>query len=110
MPLPALPAEVLAALQLPRVSSTPLPEVAIDRTSDYSQSTQEFLAGRYANGPRWNERLFRAACDLAGRGITYEVAEPLLLQGAQPWNDTERENSVRTIKSAYSQVRVPGKV
>lgn len=73
-----------------------------------SASTRRFLASSYAEGPRWNDRLFRAACDFAGRGIPPETAEPLLLAGARPWDETEREKALRTIDSAYSQTRAPG--
>jgi hypothetical protein len=77
---------------------------------DMAPSTREFLEGKFADGPRWNDRLFRAACDLAGRGLPIEEAEPLLLAGAQPWDSTEAETARRTITSAFGQPRDPGYV
>src|SRR5262249_13630447 len=75
-----------------------------------SPSTRAFLSGQYASGPRWNDRLFRAACDLAGRDVGLDVAEPLLLAGADPWNPTEEDTARRTIRSAYSAHREPGRL
>ena len=112
LPLSDLPAEIIAALRpLPR-SSPPLRPLAerveLAGTVDASPSTRAFLAGTYANGPGWNGRLFRAACDLHGRGMPQDEAEQLVLAGAQPWNDGEREAARRTIASAFSQPREPG--
>ena len=73
-------------------------------------STAAFLAGKFADGPNWNDRLFQAACDSRGRGIPLSVAMPQLLHGARPWNDEEREAAVRTIESAYSSPRSPAVV
>ena len=36
--------------------------------TNISGSTAAFLSGKYADGPGWNERLFRAGCDLSARG------------------------------------------
>ena len=74
-----------------------------------SHSTRAFLAGTYADGPDWNGRLFRAACDLAGRGMPQEDAEPLLLAGAQPWDETNAETARRTIESAFGEPREPSR-
>jgi hypothetical protein len=108
LPLPEVPAEVLAALRpsprpAPAALAGPLPgDLAA------SPSTRRFLAGAYAEGPRWNDRLFRAACDLAGRGVPPEQAEPLLLAGARPWGPAEEDAARRTIASAYDRPREPG--
>ena len=78
--------------------------------SDVSPSTAALLVGKYADGPRWNERLFRAACDLAGRGVPLAVVKTRLLQGARPWDDQQREAAMSTIQSAYSSPRSPAVV
>ena len=74
-----------------------------------TRETKRFLAGKYANRPNWNCRLFKAACDLAGNSVPLETATRLLLAGAKPWNNHEVENALRTIGSAYSQERSPAK-
>jgi hypothetical protein len=83
--------------------------VAVPPLAGISEPTRDFLAGVYAAGPRWNDRLFAAACDLAGNSVPLEEAMPILLAGAQPVDLTEEENASRTIMSAYSQPRVPGR-
>jgi hypothetical protein len=111
LPLPELPAEIIAALQpVPRPSCPrPQPVSALASNVDASPSTLDYLAGKYAEGPGWNPRLYNAACDLHGRGIPQEEAEPLLLAGAQPWDDVQTENARRTIASAFSEPREPGR-
>jgi hypothetical protein len=74
-----------------------------------SDSTRKFLQGEFANGPRWNDRLFQAACDLRARGIPLAQAEPELLRGAAPWTQEDRDQAVLTIRSAYSGDRSPSK-
>jgi hypothetical protein len=73
--LPELPKEIVAALE-PAPRPTPASNsVPVDvSVVDASPTTREFLSGRHANGPHWNPRLFRAACDLAGRGVPMEEA------------------------------------
>jgi hypothetical protein len=73
--------------------------------SNVAWETRLFLDGEYANGPDWNCRLFRAACDLAGNGVPQETATRLLLAGAEPWNNEETERALVTIQSAYSENR-----
>jgi hypothetical protein len=107
VPLPEVPGPILATLRK-KTRSCPTVPVPVPDSLEVSPSTRRFLAGRYAEGPRWNDRLFQAACDLAGRSIPQETAEPLLLAGARPWNEAEREKALRTICSAYNQTRVPG--
>jgi Bifunctional DNA primase/polymerase, N-terminal len=77
---------------------------------DASPSTRAFLSGQYQNGPGWNSRLFQAACDLRGRGMPLERAQPLLLKGAAPWTAGEHDAAIATIASAYSCDRDPGRV
>jgi hypothetical protein len=112
VPLPQLPAEVVAALR-PRPKPTPDPASPVFAGMpigvEASPSTRRFLAGAYADGPEWNDRLFRAACDLAGRGVAREAAEPLLLAGARPWGGAEADAAARTIESAYGRPRDPGR-
>ena len=76
--LPELPTLIVEALQA-RQSLPVSAQVSADADlENASESTQDFLAGKYADGPNWNDRLFRAACDLAGRGMPQDEAEPLL--------------------------------
>ena len=111
IPLPPVPQAILEALQ-----PTPLPTMAARPAKPASSgakpadagmppSTEAFLAGQFKDGPNWNDRLFRAACDLAGRGMPVGEAEPLLLAGAQPWNAEESAAARRTIESAFSRPR-----
>ena len=74
-----------------------------------SYATEQFLDGHFANGPNWNDRLFNAACDLAGSGVGLETATRLLLAGARPWNADEEAKAIGTIESAYNQSRRPAR-
>ena len=114
LPLPEVPPAVLKAL-------TPLPpprtqprgaaqRVKVPASVDASPRTLKFLSGMYSEGPGWNDKLFSAACDLCGRGMPAEEAEPLLLAGAKPWNAGEEELARRTIESAYSKSRDPSRL
>ena len=107
--LPDLPSKVIQSL-------TPTPPVHFGWPSstlaqvgeiDASPRTRAFLTGKFADGPRWNDRLFSAACDLQGRGMPIEKAEPLLLRGACPWSIGDEALARRTIRSAFSQRRNP---
>jgi hypothetical protein len=106
--MPEVPAEVLEALRPPPRPAPATPAGPGPADLAASPSTRRFLAGAYAEGPRWNDRLFRAACDLAGRGVPPGQAEPLLLAGARPWGAAEEDAARRTIASAYDQPREPG--
>jgi len=114
MDLPQLPSQVLEALKPLRPVRTPSAGVAVRINPvagiDASPRTLDFLSGKWAEGPNWNNRLFHAGCDLCGRDIPVEEAEPLLLAGAQPWNVGEEELARRTIASAYSQPREPARL
>ena len=114
MDLPELPAKVLDALKpvpVIKVSSPPSIRSKLSVAGiDASPRTLAFLTGSCAEGPHWNDRLFAAACDLCGRSMPIEKAEPLLLAGAQPWNQGEAEAARRTVQSAYSQPREPAKL
>jgi hypothetical protein len=72
-----------------------------------SNATRAFLSGRYSDGPQWNDRLFRAACDLAGSGYAEDHAISLLLAGANPWSTDEERNTMATIRSAFGMPRQP---
>ena len=74
---------------------------------DGSKETIRFLRGEYSQSAGWNDKLFKAACDLHGRKISILEAEPLLLRGAQPWDSMERERALATIESAFSSSREP---
>ncbi|MEI8373846.1 MAG: bifunctional DNA primase/polymerase [Planctomycetota bacterium] len=110
LPMPELPAEIIAALQPVPRASCPRPEPVPGLASNVAASpaTRDFLTGRYANSSGWNDRLYQAACDLHGRGVAMDEAEPLLLTGAQPWDLSEAECARKTIASAFSQPREPG--
>jgi len=106
--LPALPDPILTALRPDDATTTPVSSnFILDTTADMSPSTREFLSGRYADGPKWNERMFRAACDLNARGMLQQQATSILLSGARPWNAAETELAMRTIESAYAESREP---
>lgn len=77
------------------------------RLGGLAKSTRDWLFGRFAHADNWNQRLFIAACDLAGHGVGFEAAEPLLLRGAQPDTTDDEQTARRTIRSAFSQVRRP---
>jgi putative DNA primase/helicase len=114
LPLPIVPKRVLAALEKaitppPTPPSFKKPTRVTAKEISASRSTLEFLSGKYAAGPNWNDKLFAAACDLKGRGVPAERAEQMLLDGAQPWNEAEADNALRTIRSAFSQPRRPAK-
>lgn len=72
-----------------------------------AESTQRWLIGDFAYDDGWNCRLFCAACDLAGLGISRDVAEPLLLSGAMPRTNSDEDMARRTIESAFSAPRTP---
>ena len=110
LPLPELPRSILDALAPVRRNIPPPPTIEVVGDVDASPATRQFLSGIFANSPGWNEKLFLAACDLAGRGMAIEEAEPLLLAGAGPWNSTEEDSAKRTIQSAFSQLREPARL
>lgn len=109
--LPELPEAIIAALNRraeAKAAPIMLPTLTVD-IADASASTRRFLNGHQANGPQWNERLFKAACDLNGRGMSIDDARPLLLAGARPWNSDEETRALQTIESGYSQPREPSR-
>jgi hypothetical protein len=109
--LPEVPPAVLQALAPRPKPGAPMPPVDPSAAGGLSGSpqTRRFLQGHYANGPQWNDRLFRAACDLSARGVSLEDALGPLLHGAGPWNDQEAAAARRTIESAFSQPREPSR-
>ena len=123
IPLPPLPDTVLQALaereekkqnhDAYRRGTNAFEIVNEDVRTNYipgiSRATQLFLTGKFAFAERWNTRLFNAACDLAGNRVDERVATELLLAGAKPVNEAEKEKALSTIRSAYSQVRVPAR-
>lgn len=72
-----------------------------------SKATREFLTSGAPQGRR-NAELFKAACDLAGNGATFEQALSLLLDPARGCGleDWEVEGTVR---SAFARPRSPSK-
>lgn len=108
--LPEVPHAVRAALAEPSRQArnvSPSPILPNLEDVDASPSTLEFLQGHFADGPHWNDRLFRAACDLSARNLPLDRAESLLLAGARPWDDSQAETARQSIRSAYSQPRAP---
>jgi hypothetical protein len=83
--------------------------LAINLLDGIAESTRFFLHGLESAGPQWNAKLFKASCDLMGCGTPLEEALPLLLAGARPWTDRDRDAAERTIKSAYAQDRRPAR-
>lgn len=75
-----------------------------------SMKTRQFLLGMFANGPQWNQRLFNAACDLAGNKVPWEIAVEYLLAGAKPWSDEDHNQAIKTIESAFDQEREPAQL
>jgi len=119
--LPEVPALIRAALQEQaqpkrpatgtgqRVLTKGVRKELLAQLPEVSASTQAFLAGQYANGPQWNDRLFQAACDLEGQGVSADIATPLLLDGARPWTRDDKQQAQATIDSAFSRPRVPNR-
>lgn len=84
---------------------TPLERLCIHQMRGIRRATRRFLLGDYWSGPRWNDRMFAAACDLNACGWSESDATPLLLKGAQPWDQDEVQRALATIQSAYSTQR-----
>lgn len=99
----ALPVESVAAVPT-------IPDQAAGIFSRCSRATKHFLLGLFADEMGWNQRLFYAACDLAGNGVPQTIATEYLIAGARPWNDEEVKKALCTIESAYSQPRVAATV
>lgn len=112
---PPLPWRVLDALRDECKTCEPRRQVAATSLADdgfpkrLGKTTLEFLAGKYAQGPHWNDRLYRAACDMQSRGVSQEEATRLLESGAEPRSDSDRSQMIRTIDSAYSHPRDPSR-
>ncbi len=70
-------------------------------------STAAFLSGKFAETSGWNNRLFKAACDLHARGVPRQRAEQMLLQAAGPRSDCDERLAKDTIHSAFSEPRKP---
>ena len=114
--LPPLPEAIVAALRESKRPGNICSSIALNDDSSVRlvpgicRSTREFLTGKFAHSERWNDRLFRAACDLAGNFVSIERALPLLIAGAKPWDSAEEARAIATIESAYSQPRVPARL
>jgi hypothetical protein len=113
MALPPVPSLILKALKPMRPIRTHSGNATVRIRSvvgiDASPRTLQFLSGKWAEGPGWNSKLFNAACDLCGRSMPLEKAEPLLLAGARPWSVGDAELARKTILSAYSRPREPAR-
>jgi hypothetical protein len=127
--LPEVPGSILAALEekastsasrrstrRPRVTRRPPPSsLVVDVRGDglaetgLCLATRQFLGAVYADDPGWNDRLFRAAADMAGCGFGHEEALPRLLAGAGPWTGEDDEAAQLTIASAFAAARQPAR-
>jgi hypothetical protein len=116
--LPPIPSKVLKALAEPRqprpiaqrnVAVADQKRIGGDPTKRLSPLTRRFLTGEFAEGPRWNDRLYAAACDMCARAVPIEEATPLLLEGAKPWRSSDLRMARATIQSAFSGPREPAK-
>jgi hypothetical protein len=121
LPVPHVPERVVSALG---AGTKPKRSIAAhqagDRGADHrsrvvlspgiARKTRAFLQGRFAHAGSWNDRLFRAACDLAGNCVPLDRALPLLLAGAAPWDEQEEAKAIATIQSAYSSSRIPARL
>jgi hypothetical protein len=114
---PELPNAVLTALEeahQPRQSRRserrhqPQPGGRRQRLANFPgicPKTQQFLDGVYSQGPNWNDRLFLAACDMAGCRISLDKSVSALMVGADPSTPEDRANALATIHSAFSRER-----
>jgi hypothetical protein len=114
LPLPEVPEPILKELRArngPRASTIEV----IARNERFARArlcrrTREFLSGQYAFEPGWNDRLYRAAADMAGCGFSLSEAMPRLLEGARPRGSADRAAARSTIKSAFARKRTPARV
>jgi hypothetical protein len=81
------------------------PSLSTDNHGKLSRLTLEFMNFGAGEGER-NDRLFRAACDMAGCGFSQSEAETKLLPAATQNGTPERE-ALATIKSAFTKPRIP---
>lgn len=120
-PLPVLPTAVSEALrdkqnrrgtkghrnQQQRISNNCGASIVLPADFNCSETTRRFLQGEFSEGPQWNDKLFRAACDLHARGVGLEIATEMLERGASPWNLENHQIMTETISSAFSERRNP---
>ncbi len=122
--LPELPEQLLDGLEaalkssVPTAGSEPMSAESMDQANGQeiiaagyrvAPSTARFLTGQYAEASGWNNRLFRAACDLHARGVPRTKAEPLLLLGVRPRTRDDGRAAADTIAQAYSETRIPSR-
>jgi hypothetical protein len=62
----------------------------------------EFLRGEHAHTDNWNNNLFRCARWCRDHHMPLEEAEQRLVLGADPTSSADRDNALRTIRSAYA--------
>ncbi|MFH5806238.1 bifunctional DNA primase/polymerase [Alienimonas sp. DA493] len=100
-------AGVRPAAAAPPTAMTAAHRLKVEHLPGVCRTTKRFLLGEFGEGPDWNGRLFRAACDLNGNGHEDAWAEAALLLGAAPWDAAEEEKALATIESAFSRPRSP---
>jgi hypothetical protein len=100
---------VRLCLQTDRQDAARATEVGTPMVSGISRASREFLAGVFANESGWNQRVFNAACDLAGCGYDIDRASELVLRGARPWSPDEERKALASVRSAFSRSRRPAR-
>ena len=93
----------------PTMLQGPVKQIRLNIIPGLSKVTMLFLRGKYTDAAGWNNRLFHAACDMAGNNIYEAIATPLLLAGAGPRTDADMEKAVATIQSAFAVTRHPAR-
>ena len=120
LPLAEVPREIVEACERPRMkrflkdstyssrhSIAPSAQTLAVKSVRFSRATRQFLSGECQDGPRWNDKMFRAACDMAGCGYTFDEAVVPLLRGANPYGSSDEERAIATIQSAFNENRYP---
>jgi hypothetical protein len=95
---------MLEGMQRPSPSSRLMRATAFE---GISFANELYLSGvKFAEKP-WTNALWWAARDLAGNDIPLEEVLGLLIEAADAWSDSERQDlAVRTIANAYGQPKM----
>jgi len=105
--IPRVRLEELDWLPLKLTSKTRKSPVHQSNHSNLSRKTQEFIAHGAQIGER-NNRLFAAACDMAGNGYSFQYASDILTPVALHCGLSGRETA-DTIGSAFNSKREPSR-
>lgn len=104
---PTISLEQINFLALTLTKNSPKEPIIPQVFSELSSLTRDFITSGAPEGER-NNRLFTAACDLAGNDYDHHTAIQLLLPPALKSGTPKRE-AHDTIHSAYSKPRSPAK-